>query len=57
MKTSRRRDILMILRDLELRRELMVATIMATQERERVQITREQAEEAYDKIQKEQKQS
>ena len=49
----KRHDIAAILRDPILRRELMVATIMATQERERIQITREQAEAAYDKIQQE----
>jgi hypothetical protein len=48
-------DLDSILRNPKLRRELMVATIMATQERERIPITREQAEAAYDKIQQEQR--
>ena len=37
----------------EQRRELMVRVIMATQLREGVETSREQAEAAYDKVQKE----
>ena len=34
--------------------ELMVRTIQATQTREGIEITREQAEQAYDKVEEEQ---
>jgi hypothetical protein len=42
-----------ILDDPEDRRELMISTIIATQAREGIEVTREQAERAYDKIQRE----
>ena len=47
---SRRVDIRAILRDPALRRELMVRTIVATQAREGIETTRQQAEAAYDKV-------
>ena len=43
-------DVRDILQDPEQRRELMIRTIIATQAREGVETTREQAEHAYDKI-------
>lgn len=46
-------DIKKILADPRLKRELMVSTIIATQAREGIVTTKEQAERAYDKIQKE----
>ena len=49
--TRKRIDIRAILQDEALRRELMVETIIATQAREGIETTREQAEAAYDKIQ------
>lgn len=45
---SRRVDIRAILRDPALKRELMVRTIIATQAREGIETTRQQAEAAYD---------
>jgi hypothetical protein len=51
MKSSRRVDVKGILADPIKRRELMVKTIIATQAREGVVTTVEQAEAAYDKIQ------
>jgi len=53
MAQSRRVDIKAILRDPRQRRELMVQTIIATQAREGIETTREQAEAAYDKVQRE----
>jgi hypothetical protein len=47
MPETRRVDIRGILADPELRRELMVATVQATQAREGIETTREQAERAY----------
>jgi hypothetical protein len=47
-------DIKAILRDPKKRRELMVRCIIATQAREGIVTTREQAEAAYDKVCKEQ---
>ncbi len=49
-------DIKAILRDPVKRRQLMVRCIIATQAREGVVTTQEQAEAAYDKIQKEKRQ-
>ena len=46
-------DIRAILRDPKKRRELMVRTIIATQAREGIMTSREQAAAAYDKISKE----
>ena len=51
---SRRVDIKAILADPKQRRELMVRNIIATQAREGIKTTREQAEAAYDKVQAEQ---
>lgn len=45
-------DIKAILQDSRLRRELMVKTIIATQAREGITTSREQAEAAYDKVRK-----
>ena len=53
LDTCRRIDIKAILADPVQRRELMVQTIIATQAREGITTTREQAEAAYDKVQKE----
>ena len=52
---SRRRRIPLreLLADPEERRELMVETLIATQAREGIDTTREQAEEAYDRVQEE----
>lgn len=50
---SKRVNIRAILADPVLRRELMVATIQATQNREEICTTREQAEAAYDAVQAE----
>jgi hypothetical protein len=47
MPENRRVDIRRILADPELRRELMVATVQATQAREGIETSREQAERAY----------
>ena len=47
---SRRVDIRVILQDPAKRRELMVTTIIATQAREGIVTTREQAEAAYDAV-------
>ena len=47
MDKRRRKDIRGILADPDLRRELMVPTIQATQAREGIETTREQAERAY----------
>lgn len=44
-------DVKAILRDPVKRRKLMVRTIIATQAREGITTTREQAEVAYDKVQ------
>jgi hypothetical protein len=46
-------DIRAILRDPRQRRRLMVGCIVATQAREGIKTTREQAERAYDKVQEE----
>ena len=48
---SRRVQIKDILGDPEERKELMIRTIIATQAREGIDVTREQAEEAYEKVQ------
>jgi len=48
---SRRIDVRAILADPQLRRELMVGVIVATQAREGIETTREQAERAYDQVQ------
>lgn len=50
---NRRVNIKGILDDPEQRRRLMIQTLIATQEREGIEITWEQAEAAYDKIQEE----
>jgi len=51
---SRRRvDLKALLADPVKRRELMVRCIIATQAREGVETTREQAERAYDRVQRE----
>lgn len=50
---SRRVDTRAILTDPVKRRRLMVATLIATQAREGVVTTQEQAEAAYDKVQAE----
>lgn len=47
MASKRRVDLRGILADPDLRRELMVPTLQATQAREGVETTREQAERAY----------
>lgn len=44
-------DIIRILNDKELRKDLFVQTIIAIQAREGIETTKKQAEEAYDKIQ------
>ncbi len=49
----RRLDIKAILADPKQRRHLMVQTIIATQAREGIVTTQEQAEAAYDKVQRE----
>jgi len=46
-------DIRAILADPHLRRKLMVAVIQATQAREGIDATEEQAERAYDKVREE----
>ena len=46
-------DIKKILANPDLRRKIMVSTIIATQAREGIETTKEQAEQAYDKILKE----
>ena len=51
--TERRVDIKAVLEDPEQRRELMIRTIVATQAREGIAVTYKQAEEAYEKIQRE----
>jgi len=51
--TCRRIDLRAILDDPDQRRDLMVQTIIATQAREGITTTREQAEAAYDKVQQE----
>jgi hypothetical protein len=48
----KRVDIKVILKDPKLRREMMVKTIIATQAREGIVTTVEQAERAYDKVRK-----
>lgn len=53
MSSGRRVDIKAILADPVLRRELSVTTLIATQAREGIDTTREQAEAAYDKVQAE----
>ena len=53
MSTKKRVDLKAILRDPEQRKELMVTSLMAAQAREGIETTREQAEEAYDKVQAE----
>ena len=50
---GRRVDVKAILRDPVLRKKLMVHTLIATQAREGIQTTVEQAEAAYDKVQRE----
>ena len=50
---SRRLNVWAILEEPILRRELMVAVIIATQAREGITTTQEQAERAYDKVQAE----
>jgi hypothetical protein len=52
--SSRRVDIKAILRDPEKRRKLMIDCIIATQAREGIKTTREQAAAAYDKVLREQ---
>jgi hypothetical protein len=49
----RRINIREIISDDALRKELMIDTIIATQAREGITTTREQAEGAYDKVRKE----
>lgn len=49
-RSCRRVDLKAILADPAQRRELLVATIIATQAREGIVTTREQAERAYDKV-------
>jgi hypothetical protein len=46
-------DVKAILANPDLRRDLLVATIIATQAREGIETTREQAERAYDRVQEE----
>jgi hypothetical protein len=53
MKKFKRFDIQKILKDPVLRRKLMIPTIIATQAREGITTTYEQAAAAYDKIQEE----
>ena len=53
MRRRKRVPIKDILDDPVERRELMIRTIIATQAREGIEVTREQAERAYDKIQEE----
>ncbi len=50
MGQGRRIDIKAILADPDLRRELMVSTIQATQAREGIDTTKEQAERAWDAV-------
>jgi len=50
MPKSRRVNIRAILSDPDLRRELMVTTLIATQARERIVTTRDQALLAYEKV-------
>lgn len=50
MTDRRRVNMKALLADDDLRRELMVSTIQATQAREGIETTREQAERAYDCI-------
>ncbi|MGO9120687.1 MAG: hypothetical protein ACLQPD_24120 [Desulfomonilaceae bacterium] len=52
----KRFDIKKILSDPKLRRDLIIPTIIATQAREGVTTTYEQAADAYDKIQEEKRQ-
>ena len=52
---SRRLNIRAILDDPKQRRHLMVSSIIALQAREGITTTREQAERAYDKVQREMK--
>lgn len=54
-RKQRRVDLKKILSDPDLRRELFVGCIIATQAREGITTTREQAERAYDRIQQEAK--
>jgi hypothetical protein len=49
----RRFDIKAILRDPEMCRELFIRTLIATQAREDIVTTREQAEAAYDRVESE----
>lgn len=51
--SKRRIDLTKILEDPEQRKELMVRTIVATQAREGINVTIEEAEEAYERIQQE----
>lgn len=53
--SCRRVDIRAILADPTLRRRLMVDVLIATQRREGIDTTREQAERAYDRVQAERK--
>ena len=49
----KRVDIKKILADPNLKRKIMVSVIVATQAREGIKTTKEQAEQAYDKVLKE----
>lgn len=51
----KRLDVNAILQDLAKRKRLMIATLIATQAREGITTTWEQAERAYEKIQEERK--
>lgn len=53
MTAPARIDVRAILADPQLRRQLIVPVIIATQAREGITTTREQAEAAYDKVQRE----
>lgn len=57
MAKRHRVDIKGILSDPCLRRKLMVEVIIATQAREGIETTREQAENAYDRVQEEKRRS
>jgi hypothetical protein len=53
MSKERRKNIRAILNDPILRKRLMILALIATQAREGISTTREQAESAYDKVYKE----
>lgn len=53
MTNTRRVDVRAILADPRQRRELLVRTLIAIQAREGITTTREQAEDAYDRVQAE----